>query len=200
MKRKERHIAQLATAEEEQHVTEENVNSGSVSMTEAVTTVVDKEWTISDEMRRLEENISMAEADAEGAAEEEEKRRRKVRDVENSAEFYRIMQKAECAQLSARSYTSSYASVSVWAYTSSYTFPSSRPSLVFDKLLGLVCYRLFGPVLDGEKLFGLQSSQENSKEKCLVDGIGILKYECGYRAKLAFMLIFCDYSFSSREE
>ncbi|KOM50178.1 hypothetical protein LR48_Vigan08g100500 [Vigna angularis] len=76
MKRKERHIAQSATAEEEQRVTEENVNSGRVSMTEAVTTVVEKECTISDEMRRLEENIGMAEADAEGAAEEEEKRRR----------------------------------------------------------------------------------------------------------------------------
>ncbi|KOM50179.1 hypothetical protein LR48_Vigan08g100600 [Vigna angularis] len=88
----------------------------------------------------------------------------------NSAEFYRIMQKAECAQLSARSYTSSYASVSVWAYTSSYD----------------LCFQ--------------SNVEENSKEECLVDGIGILKYECGYRAKLAFMLIFCDYSFSSREE
>ncbi|KOM29452.1 hypothetical protein LR48_Vigan694s000400 [Vigna angularis] len=59
MNRKERHIAQSAAAEEEQRVTEE--------------------WTISDEMRRLEENIGMAVADAEGATEEEEKRRRTTR-------------------------------------------------------------------------------------------------------------------------
>lgn len=75
----ERQTAQSAAAEEERRVTEENVNSGSVSMTEAATAAVDEEWTISGEMRRLEENIGVAEADAEGAADEEEKRRRQRR-------------------------------------------------------------------------------------------------------------------------
>jgi len=73
----ERQTAQSAAAVAERRVTEENVNSGSVSMTEVA--AADEECAISGEMRRLEENIGVAEADAEGAAEEEEKRRRQRR-------------------------------------------------------------------------------------------------------------------------
>ena len=71
----ERHTAQSPETAAERRVTEENVKSGSVSITEAEAEA--EEWSISGEMRRLEAKIGVAAA--EGAAEEEEKRRRQRR-------------------------------------------------------------------------------------------------------------------------